>query len=360
MHEGRELQPQSRAVVHRARGMMVPDDLDRVARLRDAVAMMKKEAVCAPGIKQRNGAREAAVVVAREHDDLALRPQPLEQRRRRLRGGVVVHQVAYDHEPLRSVAREQFPQPLFHRGHAPHRHHSARRALAQLEAKVEIGHRQPALRLMEKRQAAVEQNPGSNERLVRQKGGHAGASGAGLKLAPGWLGRYRGDFVHLLKFPLILALAALLASCATQTAPVSSTGQRTSLKKVRTTAYTHSEGTGGRNATGQRLSGGRLKSAASDWSVFPLGTRFRVLSTGDEYVIDDYGGALVGTNTIDLYKPSRLEMHRWGVRHEDIEIIHWGSDLDSLKVLRPRSKVARVRRMIAGLEKKQQIQPGAR
>jgi hypothetical protein len=84
-----------------------------------------------------------------------------------------------------------------------------------------------------------------------------------------------------------------------------------------------------------------------------LGTRFRVLSTGNEYVIDDYGGALVGTSTIDLYTTSRRIMNRWGVRHEDIEILQWGSDEESLKVLRPREKVRRVRRMIASLESKQ-------
>ena len=78
------------------------------------------------------------------------------------------------------------------------------------------------------------------------------------------------------------------------------------------------------------------------------------MQTGDEHVIDDYGGALVGTNTIDLYKPSRLEMRRWGVRHVDIEVLRWGSDEESLKVLRPRKGTRLARRMIASLEKKQQ------
>ena len=31
-------------------------------------------------------------------------------------------------------------------------------------------------------------------------------------------------------------------------------------------------------------------------------------------------------------------MRRWGVRHVDIEIIAWGSEEESLKVLRPRQK----------------------
>jgi 3D (Asp-Asp-Asp) domain-containing protein len=129
------------------------------------------------------------------------------------------------------------------------------------------------------------------------------------------------------------------------------------VQKIKTTAYTANEGGGGaRNAVGSRLSTGAVRSASSDWSRFPLGTRFRVVSTGEEYVIDDYGGALVGTNTIDLYKTSHLAMRRWGVRHVDIEVLRWGSHEESLKVLRPRKGVGRVRRMIASLEQKQQQQ----
>src|SRR6187397_2818154 len=155
---------------------------------------------------------------------------------------------------------------------------------------------------------------------------------------------------HFLRLTLILALACVLPSCATQTTSTVATGPSARIQKVRTTAYTHSEGTGGKNAIGQRLSGGKLKSASSDWSRYPLGTRFRVLNSGDEYIIDDYGGALVGTNTIDLYKPSKLEMRRWGVRHVDIEVMQWGSEAESLKVLRPRKNARIVRRMIASLE----------
>ena len=92
-------------------------------------------------------------------------------------------------------------------------------------------------------------------------------------------------------------------------------------------------------------------SAASDWSRYPLGTRFRIVGTEEEYVIDDYGPALVGTNTIDLYKPTRLAMRQWGVRHVDIEVLQWGSTEQSLKVLGPRKKHSAVRRMILALEK---------
>jgi len=122
--------------------------------------------------------------------------------------------------------------------------------------------------------------------------------------------------------------------------------------QVRTTAYTRGEGSGSHNAIGTYLSGRHVRSAASDWSRFPLGTRFRIVGATEEYIIDDYGTALVGTNTIDLYKPSRLEMKRWGVRHVNIDVLQWGSREESLKVLAPRSKHRIVRKMMVGLQKK--------
>ena len=103
---------------------------------------------------------------------------------------------------------------------------------------------------------------------------------------------------------------------------------------------------------GEYLSGRHVMSAASDWSRYPLGTRFRLAETSEEYVIDDYGNALVGTDTIDLYKPSRGEVRQWGVRYVDIDILQWGSEEQSLKVLAPRRKHHCVQRMVAALEKK--------
>jgi len=156
---------------------------------------------------------------------------------------------------------------------------------------------------------------------------------------------------------LVLAclIGAFLASCATQPP----TANRNSAKKlrrmnVRTTAYcVHERGGGGRrNAVGEYLSGRIVRSAASDWSRFPLGTRFKIIETGEEYVIDDYGTALIGTSTIDLYKPTRLEMKRWGVRYVDIDILYWGSDEQSIKVLTPRAKHATPRRMLIALASK--------
>src|ERR1043166_3276174 len=150
------------------------------------------------------------------------------------------------------------------------------------------------------------------------------------------------------------AATCLVIGCPQQTTvqPQSAGVRNARHIKVRTTAYTKTESGGRRNALGKNLSGSKVLSAASDWSRFPLGTRFKITGTNVEYVIDDYGTALIGTNTIDLYKPTRLEMSRWGVRHLDIDIVEWGSEAESLKVLGPRAKHRYVRQMITALQKK--------
>src|SRR5882757_583207 len=125
------------------------------------------------------------------------------------------------------------------------------------------------------------------------------------------------QMVKNLRVIFAMTMGGWLASCA-QTNQVVSLPSVHRMSNVRTTAYSRHEEGGGHNATGSYLSGRNVMSAASDWSRFPLGTRFRIVDTNEEYVIDDYGFALIGTNTIDLYKTSRLEMKRWGVRKVDI------------------------------------------
>jgi 3D (Asp-Asp-Asp) domain-containing protein len=159
--------------------------------------------------------------------------------------------------------------------------------------------------------------------------------------APAWL-----------RLTVSFAIAGLLASCALQPPAQTSSPQKHRRLNVRTTAYCSREAGGRRNAVGDNLSGRLIRSAASDWSVFPLGTRFRIVETEEEFIIDDYGTALVGTSTIDLYKTSTLDMRRWGVRHVDIDILEWGSDQASIKVLSPRVKHSPVRRMLVALQKK--------
>jgi len=122
--------------------------------------------------------------------------------------------------------------------------------------------------------------------------------------------------------------------------------------EVRTTAYTQSRHGRETNATGSQLKAGDLKSAAADWSRFPLGTKFKVIETHQTYVVDDYGPALVGKNKIDLFMPSFREMRHWGVRKVTIDIIERGSYAKSLALLKPRKRVPYVRRMVKGLEQK--------
>src|SRR5216117_2000485 len=153
----------------------------------------------------------------------------------------------------------------------------------------------------------------------------------------------------------VLACAAVSCEAPNKSAqgpsmrPATITGARR-IANVRTTAYTHTERGGRKNAIGARLAGANEMSAAADWSRFPLGTRFQIVESADRFVIDDYGGALIGTNTIDLYKTTRSAMRQWGVRHVDIDIIEWGSKEQSLKVLKPRGRNRLIRRMIAGFE----------
>jgi 3D (Asp-Asp-Asp) domain-containing protein len=93
-----------------------------------------------------------------------------------------------------------------------------------------------------------------------------------------------------------------------------------------------------------------IGSAAADWSRWPAGTTFRLLSTGQIYKVDDYGWALAGRNTIDLYMGSRADMNSWGVRHEPIQILRWGDPQDSLQVLNGRQSYKHIRRMTLELQ----------
>ena len=153
----------------------------------------------------------------------------------------------------------------------------------------------------------------------------------------------------LLRVTLLSALALLGVGCASQKpiAVSKPVGQR--LHHVRTTAYTHTEAGGRRNAIGTKLCCTKVKSAAADWSRWPLGTKFRIVDTNEVFQIDDYGSALNGTGTIDLYRSNRLEMRKWGVRAVDIDVIEWGSREESLRVLASRKNNPMARRMILAL-----------
>lgn len=94
----------------------------------------------------------------------------------------------------------------------------------------------------------------------------------------------------------------------------------------------------------------RIGSAAADWSRWPMGTTFRLLSTGQIYRVEDYGWALSGRNTIDLYMANTRDMNTWGARAEPIQILRWGDPQQSLDFLRAHQDYKHVRRMVLELE----------
>jgi 3D (Asp-Asp-Asp) domain-containing protein len=97
----------------------------------------------------------------------------------------------------------------------------------------------------------------------------------------------------------------------------------------------------------------QIGSAAADWSRWPAGTVFRLLSTGQNYRVEDYGWALAGRNTIDLYMPNKHAMNSWGAREETIEILKWGDPGESLQFLQRHQDYRHIKRMVLELEGRQ-------
>lgn len=127
---------------------------------------------------------------------------------------------------------------------------------------------------------------------------------------------------------------------------------------VRTTAYTCSESDhlvyGNQNATGTSLRyTNRVRSAAADWSFYPVGTTFRIKGLPYLYVVDDYGSALTGTGTIDIYKPTKEIMNLWGQRNVEITVVQWGSFNRSAEILRQRDKYGHCKQMLANIVRQQ-------
>ena len=129
---------------------------------------------------------------------------------------------------------------------------------------------------------------------------------------------------------------------------------------VRATAYSHMQnepGAPGRmNAAGGILKWGQVRSAAADWSKYPVGTKFRIKGLPYLYVVDDYGSALAGTNTIDIFHPTLGGIKNWGLRTIEIDIVQWGSWDRTLALLKGRQRHWHTRQMYA--QAKQKIETG--
>jgi 3D (Asp-Asp-Asp) domain-containing protein len=123
---------------------------------------------------------------------------------------------------------------------------------------------------------------------------------------------------------------------------------------VRTTAYTSTESDhliyGDKNATGTTLRyNDHVRSAAADWSFYPVGTTFRIKGLPYLYVIDDYGSALLGTGTVDIYTPTKDVMNQWATRNIEMTVVQWGSMTRSAQLLSQRTKWVHCNKMLANI-----------
>lgn len=136
--------------------------------------------------------------------------------------------------------------------------------------------------------------------------------------------------------------------------PFYKASERTRL--VRTTAYTCSEDDhieyGSMNAAGTPLRyTERVRSAAADWAVYPVGTVFRIKGMPQLFVVDDYGSALTGTGTVDIYTPSKQYMGAWGRRNVELTVVQWGSYARSAEILAKRTHFPHCAQMYAAINR---------
>ncbi len=141
---------------------------------------------------------------------------------------------------------------------------------------------------------------------------------------------------------------------ATAAAPATEAAEPVITTTVRTTAYTHTEADhlkyGNKTALGTELRyTPEYHSVAADWSRFPLGTKFRIRGYDRLFVVDDYGKALVGSRTIDIYFPTKERMNNWGVRWAEIDVIEFGSFHESRKILAARGRHPHCLAMLASM-----------
>ena len=87
---------------------------------------------------------------------------------------------------------------------------------------------------------------------------------------------------------------------------------------------------------------------------YPVGTKFRIKGLPYLYVVDDYGSALTGTNTIDIFHPTLGGIKKWGLRTIEIDIVQWGSWERTLALLKGRQSHWHTRKMYAQANEKVQ------
>jgi 3D (Asp-Asp-Asp) domain-containing protein len=136
----------------------------------------------------------------------------------------------------------------------------------------------------------------------------------------------------------------------TKLQPFSTDETRTTRVTTTTTRVTKTTATRGAKRTVAVSKPPKIGSAAADWSRWPMGTTFRLLSTGQVYRVEDYGWALSGRNTIDLYMANQRDMNSWGARQEPIQILQWGDSQQSLQFLQSHTDYKHIKRMVLELQ----------
>ena len=59
----------------------------------------------------------------------------------------------------------------------------------------------------------------------------------------------------------------------------------------------------------------------------------------------------LGTNTIDLYKPSKAAMNQYGSKKVNIKVVKWGSFSKSVEIMKPRTKYPHIKQMVQRIER---------
>jgi hypothetical protein len=94
------------------------------------------------------------------------------------------------------------------------------------------------------------------------------------------------------------------------------------IRIVRTVGYSAN----GKNEVGEfRRYDNTVRSAAADWSFYPVGTSFRINGLPYLYVVDDWVGEAVGCGSIYIFNPNPEIAEKWGTRNIKLTIVQWGS-----------------------------------
>lgn len=123
---------------------------------------------------------------------------------------------------------------------------------------------------------------------------------------------------------------------------------------VRTVSYTIKTSNNGlsdeMNASGSKYRyDDKVRSAAADWSFYPVGTTFRIKGLPYLYEIDDYQFNLVGTGSVAIFKPNEEVRTQWGTRNVNLSVTQWGSFTKAAKILESRTENENCKKMLKNI-----------